>query len=137
VLQGLKLLEVSLYCDDLARAAAFYRTLLDLEQLHADDRLIAFDAGSATVLLLFRRGASAGGIPLPRGEIPPHDGSGPSHVAFSIAASELPALRERLRVAGVSVESELEWPRGGTSLYVRDPEGHSVEFATPGVWRTY
>ena len=26
---------------------------------------------------------------------------------------------------------------GGTSLYFRDPDGHSVEIATPGVWETY
>ena len=35
------------------------------------------------------------------------------------------------------IESEVNWDRGGTSIYFRDPEGHSVELATPGVWEVY
>jgi hypothetical protein len=35
---------------------------------------------------------------------------------------------------GVTVEKEVEWPRGGKSLYFRDPAGNSVELVTPGVW---
>jgi catechol 2,3-dioxygenase-like lactoylglutathione lyase family enzyme len=31
----------------------------------------------------------------------------------------------------------MEWPRGGTSLYFRDPDGHLVELATPGLWSIY
>jgi len=31
----------------------------------------------------------------------------------------------------------VKWPRGGTSLYFRDPAGHLVELATPGLWSTY
>jgi hypothetical protein len=34
---------------------------------------------------------------------------------------------------GVSIEKEVEWPRGGKSLYYRDPAGNSVELVTPGV----
>jgi catechol 2,3-dioxygenase-like lactoylglutathione lyase family enzyme len=38
---------------------------------------------------------------------------------------------------GVGIESEVQWDLGGTSLYFRDPDGHSVELATPGVWPIY
>jgi catechol 2,3-dioxygenase-like lactoylglutathione lyase family enzyme len=31
----------------------------------------------------------------------------------------------------------MAWPRGGTSLYFRDPDGHLVELATPGLWSIY
>jgi catechol 2,3-dioxygenase-like lactoylglutathione lyase family enzyme len=55
-------------------------------------------------------------------------------VAFAVAEAELPAWRERLGAAGVEVEAEIEWPRGGRSLYVRDPAGNSVELATPRIW---
>jgi catechol 2,3-dioxygenase-like lactoylglutathione lyase family enzyme len=48
------------------------------------------------------------------------------------AASKVVVERE-----GVSIEGEMEWPRGGTSLYFRDPDGHLVELATPGLWSIY
>jgi hypothetical protein len=35
---------------------------------------------------------------------------------------------------GVAIEQEVDWPRGGKSLYFRDPAGNSVELLTPGVW---
>jgi catechol 2,3-dioxygenase-like lactoylglutathione lyase family enzyme len=35
------------------------------------------------------------------------------------------------------VESRVTWLRGGTSLYFRDPDGHSLEVATPGLWPNY
>jgi len=34
----------------------------------------------------------------------------------------------------VPIESELSWPQGGQSLYVRDPAGNSVELATRSTW---
>jgi hypothetical protein len=34
---------------------------------------------------------------------------------------------------GVTLESRVQWEHGGRSLYSRDPGGHSVELATPGI----
>jgi catechol 2,3-dioxygenase-like lactoylglutathione lyase family enzyme len=31
----------------------------------------------------------------------------------------------------------VRWPRGGESIYFRDPDGHLVELATPGLWDNY
>ena len=45
--------------------------------------------------------------------------------------------REWLAANGLAIEEEREWPRGGTSLYFRDPDGHLLEVATPGVWSIY
>jgi catechol 2,3-dioxygenase-like lactoylglutathione lyase family enzyme len=45
--------------------------------------------------------------------------------------------RARLEAAGVPIESRVTWPRGGESLYVRDPDGHSVELLTRGLWTIY
>ncbi len=131
------LLEAALYCDDLAGTAKFYREVLGLAQHSGDDRLVALDASGKTVLLLFARGASRKGIAFPDGNIPPHDGSGPTHLAFAVDESELDAWEARLTSAGVTVESRVRWTRGGRSIYFRDPEGHSIELATPGVWPTY
>lgn len=131
------LLESSLYCDDLARTARFYEDVLGLRVHFEDARAVALDASGSTVLLLFARGASRLGVTSAEGTIPPHDGSGPAHLAFAVHADELDAWEARLAAAGVAIESRIDWARGGRSIYFRDPEGHSVELATPGVWPTY
>lgn len=132
-----RVLETALYVDDLDASAAFYEGVLGLEAMSATDRLVAMDAGQGTVLLLFQRGATTDGASTPGGWIPPHDSVGPAHFAFAIDAAELDAWRERLGAHGVEIESEVRWDRGGVSLYFRDLDGHSVELATPGVWRVY
>lgn len=131
-----RVLETALYVDDLDRAAAFYAEVLDLPSLYADERLRAFAVGNS-VLLLFRRGASLETMTMPGGTIPPHDGGGPVHVAFAIAADELAPWEGRLRDRGIPVEGRTDWPRGGRSIYFRDPDGHLLELATPGLWRIY
>jgi len=131
-----RVLETALYVDDLGRAAGFYADVLGLASLYEDDRLRAFAVGNS-VLLLFRRGASLETIKMPGGTIPPHDGSGPLHVAFAVAADELVGWEARLRDHGVAVEGRTDWPRGGRSIYFRDPDGHLLELATPGLWRNY
>jgi catechol 2,3-dioxygenase-like lactoylglutathione lyase family enzyme len=130
-------LETSLYCDDLAATSRFYQDVIGLGVHFSDARVVALDASGSTVLLLFARGASRVGATSPEGTIPGHDGSGPAHLAFAVDANELDAWEMRLGAAGVAIESRVEWARGGRSIYFRDPEGHSVEFATPGVWPTY
>ena len=74
---------------------------------------------------------------VPGGVISPHDGDGNLHFAFSIAAADLPAWEAWLQSEGVPVENRVTWARGGQSLYFRDPDGHLVELATPGVWAIY
>jgi catechol 2,3-dioxygenase-like lactoylglutathione lyase family enzyme len=68
------------------------------------------------------------------GELPAHGARGPTHFALGIQAESLPEWRERLAGFGVAIEREITWPRGGHSLYFRDPAGNSVELITPGVW---
>jgi len=127
---SLRVLETALYVDRLDRALAFYSTVLDLSLLYRNERLCAMDAGTQTVLLLFKRGASL--------EMStPHDGAGPLHMAFAIPAADLAAWEDRLAAHNVPVEERTQWPRGGVSLYFRDPDGHLLELATPGIWDTY
>jgi catechol 2,3-dioxygenase-like lactoylglutathione lyase family enzyme len=131
-----RVLETALYVDDLGRAAAFYADVLELPSLYADERLRAFAVGPS-VLLLFRRGASLDTMTSPGGTIPPHDGSGPLHVAFATGADALAQWEERLRARGIPIEGRTEWSRGGRSIYFRDRDGHLLELATPGLWRNY
>jgi catechol 2,3-dioxygenase-like lactoylglutathione lyase family enzyme len=132
-----RVLETSLYVDDLEESTRFYERVMGLNAMSRGDRLVALDAGEGTVLLLFRRGATTAGASFPGGRIPPHAGEGPAHFAFAVAAADLDLWRAHLADNGVEIESEVTWDRGGTSLYFRDPEGHSVEVATPGVWEVY
>jgi catechol 2,3-dioxygenase-like lactoylglutathione lyase family enzyme len=127
-------LETALYVDDLARARAFYEELFGLEPVFADERLCAFEIAAASVLLLFPRGKTLETVVMPGGTIPPHDGHGPLHVAFAIGADDLADWERRLEAQGVAIEGRTVWPRGGTSLYLRDPDGHLLELATPGLW---
>jgi catechol 2,3-dioxygenase-like lactoylglutathione lyase family enzyme len=127
-------LETALYVDDLARARAFYEGVLGLRPMLADGRMAALDVGGRSVLLLFLRGASTRPIPTPGGAIPPHDGAGPIHMALAIGRDDVDAWERHLAAAGVPVEGRVSWPRGGVSLYVRDPDGQLVELATPGLW---
>jgi catechol-2,3-dioxygenase len=131
-----RILETAIYCADLAQTADFYQQLLGGTPMLSGDRLVALDAGSGTVLLLFQRGNS-GALETPGGLVPGHDGSGPVHLAFAIEAGQLGSWESRLAQLGIDIESRVTWQSGGTSLYFRDPEGRSVEFATPGIWSTY
>lgn len=130
-------LETALYVEDLGRAARFYESSLGLAPLFRDGRLCAFDCGPGSVLLLFKRGSTSETLRLPGGEIPPHEGTGRLHFALAIAAEDLPAWKRRLAAEGVAIEARMRWPRGGTSLYFRDPDANLVELATPGLWANY
>ena len=131
------MVETALDCDDLAKTAAFYTTLLESQPMVSGDRLVALDAGEGTVLLLFQRGLSAEPVTLPGGVVPAHDAGGPGHLAFAIDPGDVAAWEARLAELGVAIESRVSWERGGFSLYFRDPDDRSVELATPGIWPSY
>ena len=131
-----RLLETALYADDVARTATFYENLLGRPPMLHSDRLVAFDAGEATVLLIFHRG-HAQALPTAGGLVPGHDGTGPVHIAFAIDRSALAPWESRLESLEIAIESRVTWDSGSISLYFRDPDGRSVELATPGLWPTY
>lgn len=128
-------LETCLYAPDLAAAERFYGEVLGLERFAREEGRHAFFRCGAGVLLVFdpRRTSTAagavGGVP-----VPSHGATGAGHVAFAVDEASLPAWRERLAAHGVAIEAEIAWPRGGRSLYVRDPAGNSVELAPARIW---
>ncbi len=131
------MLEQGIYVDDLDRAQAFYERVIGLEPFLRDDRMAGLGVPGGSVLLLFRRGGSVEPSPTPNGTIPPHDATGHQHLCFAMPLGELDAWEAHLARAGVALESRVTWPRGGISLYFRDPDGHSVEVATPGLWPSW
>jgi len=128
------LLETSLYARDLEVTAGFYRDLFGFRTLVDSPRLVAFEVAERSVLLVFQTGSTEDDVVEARGRIPGHDGRGRLHLALSIGSGDLEAWRKRLAERGVEVAGEYRWPRGGVSLYFRDPDGALVELATPGLW---
>jgi catechol 2,3-dioxygenase-like lactoylglutathione lyase family enzyme len=131
------LLESALYVLDLEVSIAFYKKIFGLETLVSNDRFCALSVSDKQVLLLFLKGASVEGGSGPDGVIPPHDGEGDLHLAFSISRDDLGQWKDWLLGNNVKIESEQAWMRGGTSLYFRDPDNHLLELATPGLWSIY
>jgi catechol 2,3-dioxygenase-like lactoylglutathione lyase family enzyme len=132
-----RVLETSLYVDPLDRSIDFYTRLFGFEKLVSDDRFCALNVCDQQVLLLFRKGGTTEAKVFPGGVLPPHDGSGQTHLAFTIAAQDETEWSEALAAANVSIESRVTWPRGGFSLYFRDPDGHWLELVSPGCWAIY
>ena len=125
------ILETALYVDDLERSARFYQTIFGFEIIETDERLYALSVAGRQVLLLCKKRASAD---LPVGA---HDGDGRLHLAFAVPAGELDAWEAWLQPHSVLLEDKRAWEGGGCSLYFRDPDGHVLELATPGVWSIY
>jgi len=130
-------LETALYVENLNRAAAFYENVLGLKPVNKDQRFAGYVAGPRSVLLLFKRGSTRETVHIPGGTIPPHDGQGTLHVAFAIPTDELDAWEQHLKSHDIAIEGRTDWPRGGKSIYFRDPDDHLLELATPGLWPNY
>lgn len=125
-------LETALYVADPERSERFYRGLLGATPKLREDRLRALELSDGRILLLFRRGASVEGERTPGGRILGHDGQGTLHLAFG--TDDLSAWESRLRALDLTVESEVRPAQGGRSLYLRDPDGHAIEFAERAIW---
>ena len=132
-----RVLETSLYVDELPRSIDFYQSLFGFERLVADDRFCALNVHDQQVLLLFRKRGTLEPMTFSGGVLPPHDGDGQTHLAFTIAAEDEAEWTRVLSAANVAVESRVTWPRGGFSLYFRDPDGHLLELVSPGCWTIY
>lgn len=126
----LGLLESALYVEDMHRSVEFYRRVFGFSVLHGSERLSALRVAPRQVLVIIKQGADAEPTMLPFGTIPPSDGKGDLHVAFGILPDELDQWREKLEGHGVGIESVIEWPEGGHSLYFRDPDHHCIEVKT-------
>jgi catechol 2,3-dioxygenase-like lactoylglutathione lyase family enzyme len=130
-------LESSLYVADLERSRAFYQRVFGFEALLEEERMVGLAVPGGSVLLLFRCGGSVKPSPTPGGVIPPHDGQGTLHLCFAVPLAELGAWERHLGALGVPIESRVTQSFGGTSLCFRDPDGHSLEVAGPGLWAIY
>jgi catechol 2,3-dioxygenase-like lactoylglutathione lyase family enzyme len=127
--------ETALYVADVARSAKFYEDKLGFRRLAGDDRFCGLRVASGQVLILFRKGGSLKPVTTSGGVIPPHDGDGQLHIAFTISPAEFAEWETRLREKGITIESVVQWEGGLRSLYFRDLDRHLIELVTPGLWK--
>ena len=125
-----RVVESSLYVDDLEAARRFYGQVLGLELVGEEPgRHLFFRCGTSMVLLFLPESTATG-----QGAIPAHGAHGPGHLAFAMEIDAAGDWRRMLEARGVEIESDVTWPHGGRSLYIRDPSGNSVELVTPQIW---
>ena len=127
--------ETALYVADVSRSAKFYEDVLGFRRLAGDDRFCGLRVASDQVLILFRKGGSLKPVTAPGGVIPPHDGDGHLHIAFTVSPAEFAEWDTRLREKGIAIESTVQWEGGLRSLYFRDLDQHLIELVTPGLWK--
>jgi catechol 2,3-dioxygenase-like lactoylglutathione lyase family enzyme len=133
------LLEAALFVENLSRARDFYQQVVGLEKLQESEVGCVFVVAKGQLLLLISHEKARVPSKTLGGEVPPCVGDagatlGAGHIAFAVAEAELDAWRARLESQGVEVLSEVAWEGGTHSLYFRDPDGHLLELATPGLW---
>lgn len=127
-----RVLETSLYAQDLEAAEIFYTKVLGLEvHSRVTGRHVFFRCGSS-MFLVFNPAQTELKDPT---KIPSHGCRGVGHVAWAISEKDLDAWRQWLKAAGVVIEEEISWPGGGQSIYFKDPAGNSLELVTPSTWR--
>ena len=128
-MKALRIFETVLYAEDLAASRSFFGDILGLEVIYASEILVAFRLPASVLLVFDPRRSNDEGRSIPR-----HGSSGAGHVAFACPATELSRWKAHLESRGIEIERIHEWPEGGTSLYIRDPAGNSIEFAPPTLW---
>jgi catechol 2,3-dioxygenase-like lactoylglutathione lyase family enzyme len=129
------ILEAVVYAPDLEAAEAFYAGVLGLSVVSREPgRHVFFRCGTGVFLVFNAESTARDVVRVGDSFIPRHGATGPGHAAFCVTEAEIPPWRDRLARAGVAIESEINWPGGGHSLYVRDPAGNSIELATAALW---
>jgi glyoxylase I family protein len=111
---------------DVRRAVDFYTTHLAFHLEH--EQLPAFAAVALGPLKILLSGpAASGSRPLPGGERQSPGGS--NRVVLRV--TDLPAVIESLRTAGVPFRNTMESGPGGRQIQVLDPDGNPVELFEP------
>ncbi len=127
--------EVAIRCADLPRQTAFYRDILGLEVLRADqgDGIVFFRigpgyGGHTTVLALFAADAGRSDIH-PRGQSAPATGAGSSlhHIALTVDFAAQQAAMDWYAAHDIAFTVQrFDWI-GWRGVFTRDPEGNTVE----------
>lgn len=126
-LNGIK--ETSLYVADLSITEKFYHERLNFPVIsRVEGRHIFFRAGNS-LLLCFLPEATRNDE-----EMPPHYANGQIHLAFEVPKNMYYPFKEWIQNQGIPIEFEKHWHDDFLSFYFRDPDNHSLEILTEGMW---
>ncbi len=119
--------EIALRVADLDAMQRFYQDAIGLTLMKRFEKAAFFRiaegyGGHTQVLALFDRSAEAGSLR------PNPATTTVDHLAFEIARDDFDFHKRRLEQLGLEVEATVHAWVHWRSLYVRDPEGHQVEF---------
>jgi catechol 2,3-dioxygenase-like lactoylglutathione lyase family enzyme len=135
------ILESAIYAEDLDAAEDFYGRVMGLDRLtRAEGRHVFFRCGQGVLLVFNPAATSTPPAADSRLPVPPHGARGQGHLCFAATADEIVSWKTHLEAHGVAIEADFHWPagkdepRGGRSIYFRDPAGNSIEFAEPRIW---
>ena len=121
--------ETVLYTAEVGGLAAFYADVVGLTQIEPPDpHSAAFQLEDGNVLLMFDPSRTSA----PGRFVPEHGTNGAGHVAFRV--EDLDEAAAELGRHDVEIEREITWPKGGRSVYFRDPAGNSVEYVEGEIW---
>lgn len=123
-------LEAAIYGPDLAALERFYSDVFGMQPIaRTEGRNTVMRCGHSVAILFDPAVSGQAG-----GTIPHHGARGPGHVAFVTADADIDRWRAWFATRSVAIEREIDWPGAGTSLYVRDPAGNSIEIAPASLW---
>lgn len=130
-----KIVETCLYSDDLEASQEFYSDFLGLKMITWEPgRHLFFRCGSGMLLIFNPEHTTRKETEVDDQLIPLHGSKGSGHIAFQAESSMLDEWRRRFDEYGIEIESEVDWPDGGTSIYFRDPSKNSVEIIFGNIW---
>jgi catechol 2,3-dioxygenase-like lactoylglutathione lyase family enzyme len=118
---------ITLFAEDLAGTAAFYRDVLGLSAVSEDEESVAFDFGNTLINVLVSSSASELIGPAPVG-----DRVAGSRFQLTVWVDDVDAVCAQLKKHGVALLSgPVDRPWGHRTAAFTDPAGHVWEVAQP------
>jgi catechol 2,3-dioxygenase-like lactoylglutathione lyase family enzyme len=115
---------------DVDAAIAFYCERLGFhEDMHPGPSFAMLSRGDLRLVLSRPGGGPGGGQAMPDGQLPEPGGWN----RFSLEVTDLEAMIETLRGAGVHFRNELVTGIGGKQILIDDPSGNPVELFEPTI----
>jgi len=116
--------------NDVDAAIAFYCERLGFhEDMHPGPSFAMLSRGDLRLVLSRPGGGPGGGQAMPDGQLPEPGGWN----RFSLEVTDLEAMIETLRGAGVHFRNELVTGVGGKQILIDDPSGNPVELFEPTI----